>query len=69
MKLSDYCDKKVKITLEEDEVIIGKCIEFTNAKYNDPEIDSIDIEVEDKVYEIYENEIKKIEIIKNNLVF
>lgn len=62
MKLSDYCDKKVKITLEEDEVIIGKCIEFTNAKYNDPEIDSIDIEVEDKLYEIYENEIKKIEV-------
>lgn len=66
MKLSDYCDKKVKITLEEDEVIIGKCIEFTNAKYNDPEIDSIDIEVEDRVYEIYENEIKKIEVYIDN---
>lgn len=63
MKLYEYCDKKVKITLEEDEVIIGKCIEYSKALYNDPEIDSIDIKVKDKVYEIYENEIKSIEIL------
>lgn len=63
MKLSEYCGKKVKITLEEDEVVQGKCVEFTKAIDNDPEIDSIDIKVKDKVYEIYENEIKSIEIL------
>ena len=63
MKLSEYCGKKVKITLEEDEVLMGKCVEFTKAIDNDPEIDSIDVKVKDKVYEIYENEIKSIEIL------
>ena len=63
MKLSEYCGKKVKITLEEDEVLMGKCVEFTKAIDNDPEIDSIDIKVKDKLYEIYENEIKSIEIL------
>lgn len=63
MKLSEYCGKKVKITLEEDEVLQGKCVEFTKAIDNDPEIDSIDVKVKDKVYEIYENEIKSIEIL------
>lgn len=62
MKLSQYCGKKVKVSLE-DEVITGKCIEFTKSIYNDPEIDSIDIEVKDRVYEIYENEIKDIEML------
>jgi hypothetical protein len=63
MKLSEYCGKKVKITLGEDEVLQGKCVEFTKAIDNDPEIDSIDIKVKDKVYEIYENEIKSIEVL------
>lgn len=63
MKLSEYCGKKVKITLEEDEVLQGKCVEFTKAIDNDPEIDSIDVKVKDKIYEIYENEIKSIEIL------
>lgn len=63
MKLSEYCGKKVKITLEEDEVLQGKCVEFTKAIDNDPEIDSIDIKVKDKIYEIYGNEIKSIEIL------
>ena len=63
MKLSEYCGKKIKIILEEDEVLQGKCIEFTKATDNDPEIDSIDIKVKDKVYEIYANEIKSIEVL------
>lgn len=63
MKLSQYCGKKVKVTLENDEFIVGKCMEFTKAIYNDPEIDSIDIKVKKHVYEIYENEIKNIEVL------
>ena len=63
MKLSDYCGKKVNLTLKEGEVLRGKVIEYTRAIDNDPEIDSIDIEVKDKIYEIYENEIKSIEIL------
>lgn len=63
MKLSEYCGKKVKITLEEDEVLQGKCVEFTKAIDNDPEIDSIDVKIKDKVYEIYANEIKSIEVL------
>lgn len=64
MKLSDYCGKKVKIILiEDEEVLMGKCVEYTKAIDNDPEIDSIDIKVKDKVYEIYENEIRNIEVV------
>lgn len=63
MKLSEYCGKNVKITLGEDEFLIGKCVEFTKAIYNDPEIASIDVKVKKDIYEIYENEIKKIEIV------
>lgn len=63
MRLSDYCGKKVKIVLKDGEIFKGKCIEFTKAIDNDPEIDSIDLQVDKKIYEIYENEIKDIEII------
>nr|WP_300006266.1 hypothetical protein [Tissierella sp.] len=63
MKLYEYCGKQVKITLDEDEFIVGKCMEFTKAIYNDPEIASIDVKVKGDIYEIYENEIKKIEIV------
>lgn len=62
MKLSDYCGKKVKIELKDGEIFLGKCIEYTKAIDNDPEIDSIDLQVNKKIYEIYENEIKNIEI-------
>lgn len=63
MRLSDYCGKKVKIVLKDGETFQGKCIEFTKAIDNDPEVDSIDLQVDKKIYEIYENEIKDIEII------
>jgi len=63
IKLYEYVNKKIKVTLEEDEILIGKCLEFTKAVDNDPEIDSIDLKVKKNIYEIYENEIKSIEII------
>lgn len=63
MNLRDYVDKKIKITLTDDQILIGQCIEFTNAIENDPEIDSIDLKVKKDIYEIYVNEIKEIEIL------
>ena len=63
MRLSDYCGKKVKITLKDGEIMQGKCTDYIKAIDNDPEIASIDLQVNKKLYEIYENEIKSIEII------
>lgn len=63
MKLYDYCGKKLRISLSDGNIIEGKCIEYTKAIENDPEIDSIDVKVKKEIYEIYENEIEKIEIL------
>lgn len=63
MKLYEYCGKTIKITLIDGEIIKGKCIEYTKAIENDPEIDSIDLQIKKEIYEIYENEIKDIDII------
>ena len=63
MKLYEYEGKKVEIRLKEGETIKGKCLDFTKAINNDPEEDSIDIELDGKVYEIYESEIEKINLL------
>lgn len=63
MKLYEYCGKTIKITLIDGEILKGKCIEYTKAIENDPEIDSIDLQIKKEIYEIYENEIKDIDII------
>lgn len=63
MKLYDYCNKKIKVTLIDGDILVGKCIDYTKAIENDPEIDSIDLQVKKEIYEVYENEIKKIEVV------
>lgn len=63
MNLKEYVDKKIKITLNDEQILIGECIEFTNAIENDPEVDSIDVKIKKDIYEIYIDEIKEIEII------
>jgi len=63
IKLYEYVDKKVKVTLLEGDIIIGKCIDYTKAIDNDPEVDSIDLKIKKDIYELYENEIESIEII------
>lgn len=63
MKLYEYVDKMIKVTLLEGDTLTGKCMDYTKAIENDPEIDSIDLKVKKEIYEIYENEIKSIEII------
>lgn len=63
MNLYDYVNKKVKVTLIEGDILIGKCLDYTKAIENDPEIDSIDLKVKKDIYEIFENEIEYIDII------
>lgn len=63
MKLYDYCGKKIRVTLVDGDILLGKCIEYTKAIENDPEIDSIDIQIKKEIYEIYENEIENIEVL------
>ncbi len=63
MNLKEYIDKKIKITLNDGQILVGDCIEYTNAIENDPEVDSIDIKIKKDIYEIYVDEIKEIEII------
>lgn len=64
IKLYEYVDKKIKVTLVEGDIIIGKCIDYTKAVNNDPEIDSIDLKIKKDIYELYENEIESIEIVE-----
>lgn len=64
IKLYEYVDMKIKVTLVEGDIIIGKCIDYTKAVNNDPEIDSIDLKIKKDIYELYENEIESIEIVE-----
>lgn len=63
MKLWKYVGKKIKVTCDNDKVFEGKCIDYTQALDNEPEIDSIGLETTELSYEIYENEIKSIQVI------
>lgn len=63
MNLKEYVDKRIRITLKEGDIIEGKCVEYVSAIENDPEIDSIDLKIGKDIYEIFENEIKHIEIL------
>ena len=63
MNLYEYVNKKIKVNLIEGEILIGKCLDYTKAIENDPEIASIDLKVKKDIYEVFENEIESIEII------
>lgn len=66
MELEDYLGKQIKIITTDKQEFIGKAIGFTQALDNEPEIASIDIrnEEDNRVYELYENEIKSIEVVE-----
>ncbi|EOD00463.1 hypothetical protein [Caldisalinibacter kiritimatiensis] len=64
MKLWEYVGKKIKVTCIQGEIIQGKCDRYTQALDNEPEIASISIDSGEIDYEIYENEISKIEIVQ-----
>lgn len=60
MKLRDYRNKFVKIQTDDGQIFQGKTSDYTPAKDNTPEIASICI----GDYELYENEIVKIEVLE-----
>lgn len=62
MKLWKYEGKQIRVTCNDGKVFIGKCTDYTQALDNEPEIDSIGLETTGLSYEIYENEIKSIEV-------
>ncbi len=56
-------NSKIRVTLADGTVLTGKYLEYTKAINNDPEIDSIDLQVDQDIYELYEDEIAKIETV------
>lgn len=63
MKLWEYVGKEIKVTCLNGKIFNGKCTDFTQALDNEPEIDSIGLNVNGISYELYENEIKSVEVI------
>lgn len=63
MKLWELVGKEIKVTCLDEKIFIGKCTDFTQALDNEPEVDSIGLNINGISYELYENEIKSIEII------
>ncbi|MDY2632385.1 MAG: hypothetical protein SOV85_13695 [Clostridium sp.] len=63
MELWKYEGKEIKVVCKSGRIFNGKCIDYTQALDNEPEIDSIGLNVNGISYEIYENEIKSIELI------
>ncbi|WP_392486756.1 hypothetical protein ACER0A_002175 [Haloimpatiens sp. FM7315] len=63
MKLWGYVGKKIKVICLNGKILKGKCTDFTQALDNEPEVDSIGLNVNQTNYELYENEIKSVEVI------
>jgi hypothetical protein len=66
MNLREYVGKRIRLTDIDDQVFEGDCTDYTQPLDNDPEIASIGIVTEPGAgysYELYENEIKSIDII------
>lgn len=55
--------KEIKVICKSGRTFKGKCIDYTQALDNESEIDSVGLNVNGIMYELYENEIKSIEII------
>lgn len=67
LKLWEYLGKKIRLIDTDGRVFEGRCNGYTQALDNEPEVASVSIKTEpgaDYAYEIYENEIKSIEIIE-----
>lgn len=63
MNLREYVGKRIKVIFIDGQIMEGKCTDFTQALDNEPEIDSIGVNVDGISYELYENEIKSIEVL------
>lgn len=66
MKLKEYVGRRVRVLTDEGRTFEGECTDYTQPSDNDPEIASIGVVTEPGAgfaYELYENEIKSIEVI------
>lgn len=63
MRLWEYVDKDIEVICKNGKVFNGKCTDYTQALDNEPEVDSIGVNVSGISYEIYENEINEIYLI------
>lgn len=68
MNLWEYRGKQIRVECIDEIIIEGKCVGYTQAIDNEPEIASIYIENDETIkkntlYEVYENQIKSIEIL------
>ncbi|MGG1878269.1 hypothetical protein ABDI30_11965 [Paenibacillus cisolokensis] len=67
MKLWEYRGRRIRVVDIDEQVIEGDCTDYTPADENEVEVASIGIVTEPGAgyaYELYENEIKSIEIIE-----
>lgn len=66
MELWEYAGKRIRLTDIDGQVFEGDCTDYTPADENESEKASIGIQTEPGAgfaYELYENEIKSIEVI------
>ena len=63
MELWEYVGKKIKVSCLNGKIFSGKCTDYTQALDNEPEVESIGLNADGLSYELYENEIKSIEMI------
>jgi hypothetical protein len=63
-ELKPFYGKLVKVTCNDNSIIIGTFYGFTYAEDNDNGITSVDIQAINGLIEVYLNEIKSIEIAK-----
>jgi hypothetical protein len=63
VKLWEYVGKEIKVICNNGKVFEGKCTDYTQALDNEPEIDSIGLKTTGLSYELYQNEIKSIEVV------
>jgi hypothetical protein len=67
LNLWEYAGKRVRVVTVDGQVFEGDCTDYTQPLDNDPEIASIGVVTQPKsgfAYELYENEIKSIEVIE-----
>lgn len=63
-QMLDVLGRNVKVRLHSGKEIVGKCVGFTQASDNEPEIASIDVcQYENSYIELYQNEIIQLSVI------
>ena len=62
--LADYIDKKIKIITKQGKIFEGHAISYSNGIENEKNCDSIGIEYPTYIVEIFDDEIKSIEILE-----